>query len=352
MSQPDYQTLIGLVGQYSPSGQEQAAVKWLVERMQVLGYSQAYTDAAGNAVGVIGTGTRQIVLLGHIDTVPGDIQLRIEKGVFYGRGTVDAKGALASFVDAAAQVGARPGWQMVVIGAVDEERESVGARYAVGRYQPEYALIGEPNRWERIALGYKGSAGATVSVHKTQFHSARAEQSASEAAVEAWLSIKAFAEQFNQARERAFDQLLVSLRELASGSDGFEQWARLGIGARLPLDLDPAAWYEQLAGLAPEAQVEPVGYALPAWAVEKNTRLVRAFLSSIRGAGGTPGFVYKTGTADLNVVAPVWRCPAVVYGPGDSALDHTPGECIELEEYQRAVGVLRGVLEMLMAKSD
>jgi len=65
--------------------------------------------------------------------------------------------------------------------------------------------------------------------------------------------------------------------------------------------------------------------------------------------GGTPRFVYKTGTADLNVVAPVWRCPAVVYGPGDSALDHTPNENISLDEYGRAVDVLAQALKALSA---
>jgi LysW-gamma-L-lysine carboxypeptidase len=70
-------------------------------------------------------------------------------------------------------------------------------------------------------------------------------------------------------------------------------------------------------------------------------------LNGIRSQGGTPRFVYKTGTADLNVVAPVWRCPAVVYGPGDSALDHTPHEHLSLEEYKRAVDVLVRTLNKL-----
>ena len=71
---------------------------------------------------------------------------------------------------------------------------------------------------------------------------------------------------------------------------------------------------------------------------------MRSFLSGIRSQGGEPRFVYKTGTADLNIVAPAWKCPAVVYGPGDSALDHAPDEHIELADYAKAVSVLRDVL--------
>ena len=49
----------------------------------------------------------------------------------------------------------------------------------------------------------------------------------------------------------------------------------------------------------------------------------------------------------MNVVAPVWKCPIVAYGPGDSALDHTPHEHLELEEYWRAVLVLEATLRQL-----
>ncbi|HQU35457.1 MAG TPA: M20/M25/M40 family metallo-hydrolase, partial [Anaerolineales bacterium] len=112
----DFDTLIGLVSQYSPSGGERRAVECLIERMKSLGYDDAFIDEAGNAVGVMGKGEKQVVLLGHIDTVPGEISVREENGILYGRGAVDAKGPLACFVDAVANVGAQEGWQFVVIG--------------------------------------------------------------------------------------------------------------------------------------------------------------------------------------------------------------------------------------------
>jgi [amino group carrier protein]-lysine/ornithine hydrolase len=336
----DPQTLIGLVSHFGPSGEERGAVEWLVARMKTLGFTSATIDEAGNAVGIMGSGPRQIVLLGHIDTVPGEIPVRVEDGVLYGRGSVDAKGPLACFTDAVAHVGALDGWQFVVIGAVEEERDSNGARFIAPHYRPDFAIIGEPNRWERVSLGYKGSAWVDATIRRGQAHTAAASESACESAVEMWLKVKAFAEDFNSGREKAFDKLLPTLRGMESGADGFEQWACLSIGARLPLDLPPATWYEKLAEIIPEASLEPTGFAVPAWQCEKNTPLVRALLSSIRASGGTPNFVYKTGTADLNIVAPLWQCPAVVYGPGDSALDHTPDEHISIEEYGKAVKVL------------
>ncbi|MEY2820360.1 MAG: hypothetical protein RL275_3823 [Chloroflexota bacterium] len=346
-------TLVGLVSQYSPSGQERGAVEWLVTRMMSLGYDNAFIDEAGNAVGVMGQGTKQVVLLGHIDTVSGEISVRVENNVLYGRGSVDAKGPLASFTDVVAKVGAKEGWQFVVIGAVEEERDSEGARFVATQYKPDFAIIGEPNQWDRVSLGYKGSAWANVTIKRGQAHTASGEETAAEAAVETWLKIKAFGESFNADKTKVFDKLLLTLRGMDSDSNDFEQWARLKIGVRLPVEVSPEDWYRKLeeiisdSHLQGDCHLERAGFPVPAWKCEKNSQLVRSFLSGIRSQGGEPRFVYKTGTADLNIVAPVWQCPAVVYGPGDSAMDHTPNEHISLEEYRKAVDVLSATLEKL-----
>lgn len=340
-------TLVGLVSQYSPSGQERGAVEWLVTRMKSLGYDNAFIDDAGNAVGVMGQGTKQVVLLGHIDTVPGEISVRVEDDVLYGRGSVDAKGPLASFTDAVAKVGAKDGWQFVVIGAVEEERDSEGARFVARQYKPDFAIIGEPNQWDRVSLGYKGSAWTHVTIKRGQAHTASGEETAAEAAIETWLKVKAYVESYNADKDKIFDKLLLTLRGMESDSNDFEQWAKLKIGVRLPVEVSPADWYMKLEEIVGGEEVERVGFPVPAWKCEKNSQLVRSFLSGIRSQGGEPRFVYKTGTADLNIVAPVWQCPAVVYGPGDSALDHTPNEHINLDDYQKAVDVLSATLEKL-----
>jgi LysW-gamma-L-lysine carboxypeptidase len=360
----DFDTLIGLVSQYSPSGQERGAVEWLVARMKTLGYGKSFIDEAGNAVGVMGGGPKQIVLLGHIDTVPGEIPVALTPAPssegrgesLYGRGSVDAKGPLACFTDAVAQMSSIDGWQFVVIGAVEEERDSEGARYVATKYKPDFAIIGEPNQWDRVALGYKGSAWANIKITRGQSHSASGEETACEAAIEVWLKIKSYVDSFNVTKQKAFDKLLPALRDMDSGSNNFEQWADLKVGVRLPVDVSPDDWYAKLNEIISDSHfqsdchlsVEPAGFAIPAWGCEKNTPLVRAMLSGIRSQGGEPRFVYKTGTADLNIVAPVWQCPAVVYGPGDSALDHKPNEHISLDEFEKAVRVLVDALRKLV----
>ncbi len=346
------ETLTGLVSHYSPSGQESAAVEWLAARMQSLGYSKSYVDGAGNAVGVMGSGVRQVVLLGHIDTVPGELPMRVHDGILYGRGTVDAKGPLAAFVDAVAALGAIEGWQFVVIGAVDEERDSNGARFVATQYRPDFAVIGEPNHWQRVALGYKGVAWAELTFLRAQAHSASQHRTACEAALEAWQNIQTYAKTYNSRKTRAFDQLLLTLRGMQSDENHLRQRASLMIDTRLPPEIAPEDWYDLMKKISGDAEITRRSYAVPAWVCDKNTPLVRAFLSAIRGQGGMPAFVYKTGTADLNTVAPIWRCPALVYGPGDSALDHTLDERISLDEYQKAVTVLTAALMQLMLNEN
>ena len=79
------------------------------------------------------------------------------------------------------------------------------------------------------------------------------------------------------------------------------------------------------------------------WTIEAVPPMLRA----IRTHGGRPKFKLKTGTADMNIVGPAWGCPIVAYGPGDSSLDHTPEEHVDIGEYLRAIEVLVGALDIL-----
>ena len=251
-----YETLIGLVERYSPTGEESAAVEWLVRRMQDLGFTEARVDGAGSAVGLMGTGPRQGILLGHIDTVRGEIPPRIEGELLFGRGAVDAKGPLAAFVDAVADVGPVDGWQWIVVGAVDEEGDSRGARFLLDKVRPAFAIVGEPSRWDRVTIGYKGSAWSKATIRRPMAHAASPQVSACEGAVEYWEAIRAWVAEFNRDRPRAFDQVTPSLRGWSSGDDGFQGWASLQLGTRLPPGLAPDEWHARLRFLDPGVDVE------------------------------------------------------------------------------------------------
>jgi LysW-gamma-L-lysine carboxypeptidase len=392
---PIAELLEGLVAIPSLSGDERRASEWLVARMTDAGYNRTFVDEAGNAVGELGEpdATRTVVLLGHIDTVAGVVPVRVEgagdEARLFGRGSVDAKGPLATFAAAGARLGGdwarEHGLRLVVVGAVEEESAtSKGARHIAARFDghgepmPDACVIGEPSRWNRVTLGYKGRLLLELEAEREMTHTAGPEAGIGTVGVAFWNLLDAHAVHFNEGRDKAFAQLLPSLRSIATDSNGLVETVRVEAGLRLPLDFEPAGLLDELARWSgastgapvpgwptPEpgssASMEASGDTLtlrlatrgyePAWRSERSSPLVRSFMAAIRAnEGGRPGLVVKTGTSDMNVVGPVWNCPILAYGPGDSSLDHTPHEHVHLRELEAAVTVLEAALRSLASE--
>jgi LysW-gamma-L-lysine carboxypeptidase len=206
-------------------------------------------------------------------------------------------------------------------------------------------VIGEPSHWDRITLGYKGRLLLEWRWDGALAHSAGQAQSPAERAFAFWERTQTYVQQINAAATAVFDRLDVSLQAINSGQDGAFGWAQMTIGFRLPPGVAP---HTVESALTPDdgATIRAYGHEL-AFVSPKDTHLTRAFRGAIRACDGAPRFVHKTGTADMNIVGPIWNCPIVAYGPGDSALDHTPDEHIDLDEYLRAIAVLTHALEWL-----
>jgi LysW-gamma-L-lysine carboxypeptidase len=363
--------LVDLVGTPSVSGDERNAVACFVRHAAALGF-ETEIDGAGSGIATRrGAGVApdeggvEILLLGHIDTVPGEIDVRLEADgsggmVLHGRGSVDAKGPLAAMLVAASRATLPPGVCVRVCAAVGEETpHSVGARLIARTFRPDACIIGEPSGWDGVTLGYKGRLVVRLEVARDSHHSAGPEASASDVAHGIWSRVMEMVARINEPPEsggatvaapaRVFDTIQASLRSMSSGSDGLCDRATLVGGFRLPLSMGP----EELEGRIRALIGDEEGVTLAcegherAHAVDRNDAVVRALSGAIRRAGATPRPKRKTGTSDLNVVAPIWGCPIAAYGPGDSSLDHTPRERLGIDEYVRAIGVLRGAIEAL-----
>lgn len=341
-----------LVGTPSVSGDEAAAAALMASRASRWGM-RSEIDAAGNAIAEVGGGTansRLIVLLGHIDTVPGEIPVRIENGVLHGRGSVDAKGPLAAMLVAAARVRLRAGVRVVVAGAVGEETpHSPGARFLVPRLRPDACIIGEPSGSDGVTLGYKGRLVMRCTIRRDSAHSAGPEASAGDSAVELWGRVLSRVAELNAGRTGAFDVIQATLQAVNTRADGLSVHADLVGGFRLPVWMMPEALEEEIARVAVRSGDATCVYLSHERAVvsDRNDAVVRALSGAIRGQGGRPKPKLKTGTSDMNVVAPHWRCPIAAYGPGDSALDHTPREHLRLDEYLTAIRTIEGAIAAL-----
>ncbi|HUY99447.1 MAG TPA: [LysW]-lysine hydrolase [Thermomicrobiaceae bacterium] len=342
--------LQGLVGIPSPSGGEVDAVDWLCRQMAALGLEGA-PDAAGNAVGTRGTGPIEVLLLGHIDTVPGHVPVRVAEGALYGRGSVDAKGPLATFVVAAARAVLPREVRLTVVGAVEEETmSSRGAHWLVDHHAaPAAVVIGEPSGWDGIVLGYKGSIALEYRVVQAVSHSAGPEPTAAELAVGFWNRLRAWCDARNGGAAQGFRTVDPTLNAITSSTDGLHGEAVARIGLRLPPSLAPEEAIAAVRELAGDGELA-VAVNAAAFQTDKRLPLVGAFVAAVRAHGGTPRLKVKTGTSDMNLVGPAWGCPILAYGPGDSILDHTPDEHVPLEDLERATAILTTALERIAAQ--
>ncbi len=344
--QADVELLRSLVAISSVSYEEHDAVQYLRGVMAARGFELVPSEV-GNAIGRIGSGDKHIVLLGHIDTVPGHIPVEIVDDVLWGRGAVDAKGPLATFVAAASMAAENLNCTVTVVGAVGEEViGSHGAQEIAQWDAPDFCIIGEPSGWDAVCLGYRGSLSLIYRLVRSSRHTAGPGDSVAQEAVEFWNALQKEVAVWNEGAKGNFWSIGDSLRSFNTSSDGLEDSAELSIGLRLPPELDVDAFTARIYDIAGDAEVTIDGLQ-HGYRTDKRSKLVPPFLRSIRAENGKPGFSLKLGTSDMNVVGPEWGCPIVAYGPGDSSLDHTPDERIEISEYLRARDVLIQVLQQL-----
>jgi [amino group carrier protein]-lysine/ornithine hydrolase len=332
----------------SVTGEEGPLADWLTRRLRDLGFDEATRDGAGNVIATWGAGLDEVVLLGHLDTVPGSIPVARTAHRITGRGAVDAKGPMAAAIAAIVRQPKQKAVRYTLIGAVEEEGSSRGAYHLQtgGRRAPAHLIVLEPSGWDAVTLGYKGSLHFSYRVRQAMAHGSAPTPSAVDTGVAFVRTLQDHAAMVSVGKS-AFDRLDVRVIELSGKPvDGLEDYAAMRVALRLPPEIDVVELKEFIRGWAEGAAVE-FGIPIPAFRGEKNTALVRAFLSAIRGQQGTPRFKVKSGTSDMNILAPVWLCPAVAYGPGDSHLDHTPHEAMDFDELERGVDVLAGVLEQL-----
>ena len=324
----------------SPSYQEAALAAFLAGQLSELGY-QAEVDAAGNVVGELVRGDGPtVMLLGHMDTVPGTVEVREQDGRLYGRGTVDAKSPLAAMICAAAA--SDFAGRLVVVGAVEEETPlSRGALHILQTHrQPDALIIGEPSGWRTVVLGYKGKLDFWYRVSSESTHPTNPTPKASELAADCWLQVRELLGP--EASHARFDQPGATLVSIT----GDLTTATAELSIRTPPGFDPEGFLTSLRARLIRGEIELINF-VSACRVDRNDAVVRALTAAIRQTGSAPGAKVKTATSDMNTLAEHWQIPMGTYGPGDSVLDHADDEHVVLTEYLAGIRVLSRALNEL-----
>jgi LysW-gamma-L-lysine carboxypeptidase len=317
-AEPEIQLLKEVLKHYSPTGSTTDLGNYLASWCKEHGLDAEVL----NGMVVINPEAKDLLLLGHMDTVTGklSVELNSDKNVITGRGAADAKGPLCAAV---AAVFRHPELcnQVCLVAVPDEEGASEAAAFIRDNWPPRPCIILEPSSWQGITLSYMGRIHVKCTAQAPPSHPGHKEPFATEKLYSIWNSIS--------------KSHITRIRSIT----GNETEASMLLDIRFR-----DATYEEILSIFPnDIEVEVIEKTLP-YTANKNTKLTRSFLRAIRESDGTPVFKKKTGTSDMNVLGEKWDTAMVAYGPGDGKLGHTNSEQISIDEYLNGIEVLEKVL--------
>jgi len=346
---------------YSPTGHEAELSDFLSKSMEALGF-ETRVDSVGNVIGEFGEGSPAILLCGHMDTVLGKLPVRLEEGRLYGRGAVDAKTSLAAMIVAASTLleDKFPG-KIIVAGVVDEEGKGRGVRQLIeDGVKADYAIFGEPSGVDQITIAYKGSLHLKILVETVTGHSSAPWlfENAVERAFEVYDLLRAISFP-SEKRGSRFYSLTSCLTRISGGfsSSSVPSRCEFHVDFRVPPQVATRGLLDEVERVVREYGKNRLGVSVKVEALDAcepyeadtDSLLVRSLSWAIRMVRGKPAtWVRKTGTGDMNLYGASVRIPIVTYGAGDSSLDHTPNEWVNLKEYEDSIRVLcKGIRRLL-----
>ena len=251
--------------------------------------------------------------------------------------------------------------KILVVGVVDEEKGGTGIQHFVeSGIQPDYAIFGEPSGLEKVVFGYKGIVTVKVTVETPSGHSAAPWlfENAIEKAMEFWRQIRKLhlREEKLKSRFYSITSCLTKIKGGNTSASFIPSHCEIFVQLRIPPQLTPEQVFKEVKrkidrykATNPKVTVgvEMVDVA-KAFEADRRSVIVRALAWGIRKTTlNYASFSRKTGTGDMNVLGNALKIPVVTYGPGDSKLDHTPNEHIDIQEYLKSIEVLKKALTKL-----
>ncbi len=350
----------------SPTSQEFKLAEFLIDDLKRRGFN-SYMDEIGNVIGEIGGGKApNVVLMSHIDTVPGFIEVEEKEGKIYGRGSVDAKASVACFIEAATRFSKFrnnfPG-KITLIFVVDEEGGAKGTRFILENTdllkRADYIIYGEPSGTRKITVGYKGRLLLEIECQTTEYGHAgscwRYENSI-EKGYELWKAIKETL--MAHQGKTPFQSVSACLTMIDGGEieNTTPEKCRLTIDCRFPPKFRCSDILKMVFDNVSKFREENEGLIVRVTVKDEiegfqtlRSELSRNLLLSIFEITNEHGkLIRKTGTSDMNLIGNMIDTPIVTYGPGDSRFDHSPNEHIYIDEFLDGIKIAERLLEKLI----
>ncbi len=351
----------------NPEGDVRDAVAYCRVPLEAAGFecrTVGIEETKPNLVAEFGdTGGPTLCFNAHVDVVPTGAESAwthppfaadLADGRVYGRGAGDDKASVTAQVMAGvalARSGVKLRGRLVVNEVADEETHGVaGAKFIVetGQVRPDFVIVGEQTL-NRVCVGEKGTAGATITTFGRAAHGALPWEGAN--AIEAMARVVAALQDELWPRLEArthpfFHHSSGSVNMIQGGvkSNVVPDRCSVYVDRRLVPGEDPAETQAEIEEIARRAvsgiagtrvEVQPAAEARPATMSEPDSPLVRAMLGANHYLGLNTDLTGFSMASDGRFFAAAGY-PTIIYGPGDPRLAHVPDEWVGVDELLEA----------------
>ena len=332
-----------------------------------------------NLFATVGPTDRPGVLLsGHTDVVPvagqdwskPPFELTFEDGRYYGRGTCDMKGFVASALSAALNASTQDLQTPLHLAfSYDEEIGCIGVRSLIGMleaapFKPAMCIVGEPTSMQ-VAVGHKGKTAAKATCIGREGHSALAPQAVNAIylATELIAEIRRIQERLAATGTQDFDYdvpyttLHVGLINAGVALNIVPNRCEVTFEIRNLAENDPAVLMQEIKDraeeiaerarvIAPEAaiNIEMTANTYPGLATPEDGAVV-AFVKSLLGANDTMKVAFGT---EGGLFSSRVGIPTVVCGPGSMAQGHKPDEFVSADQLEKCDRMLAALTDRLV----
>jgi putative selenium metabolism hydrolase len=354
----------------SLSGQEKKVAERIKKEMNRVGFDKAWLDKMGNVIGQIGKGKTKILFDAHIDTVGvanrsawkfDPFQGKVEKGIIYGLGASDNKGALASMVYAGKlikQLGLTDDFTLYVVGSVQEEDcDGLPYQYILGKtdLKPDYIILGEATNLD-IYRGHRGRMEIQVTTSGVSCHGSAPERGVN-AIYKMFPIIQGIEKLNNQLKTDKFlgkGTVVVTKIECQTGSiNTVPNQCTIYLDRRLTKGETKQSAVNEIKALFKDTDAKvsilkyevpsytgellPVEKYFPTWVLAEQHPLVQSGVAAatlIRGSKPKISkWIFSTnGVATMGL----FNVPTIGFGPGNEVDAHTSNDHIPIEHLEKA----------------
>ncbi len=344
---------------YSHSGKEQKLSEFLSDFLRKSDF-QVKFDNVSNLIAEKGSGKPLLLLISHLDFIPGKLNIEEIESKLYGREAVYYTSSLAAMVYSLSKYNFNKEntGKILFAGIVKEENSLIGIQeFLKNDIQPYSAIFGEPTKINQICIGHKGRLCIGYRVLSEPGHVANSWQyiNTIDVCLEIWKMIKGVCWQLTEMycakdpNTKYFNQVIPNLMIISGGqlTDYIPSECEMHVDIRFPPEIKIEILlneirksiinfkevYQKQFDLKFQVQ-ENISSLIDGFETEKDELIIDALEWAIFNTLNVkPELIKNTGTTFLNAIGIHYGIPTITYGPRDAKLEHINGETIEIDEF-------------------